>query len=136
MLNPVDMLGSATADSFRVALPMVLADPGIDAVIVLFVPPVAVDAADVGAAISQATADANQPDKPVLAAILAANGAPATLRVGRPDPVVRLPGGGRVRTRTRGRLRHLAAPLGRHGASARGRRHRSGSRGRHDRPGG
>ena len=78
--NPVDMLGSATADSFHVALPKVLADPGIDAVIVLFVPPVAVDAADVGAAISRATAAANQPDKPVLAAILAANGAPATLR--------------------------------------------------------
>ena len=74
------MLGSATADSFHVALPMVLADPGIDAVIVLFVPPVAVEAADVGAAISRATAAANQPDKPVLAAILAANGAPATLR--------------------------------------------------------
>ena len=53
--------------------------------------------------------------------------------LGRPDPVVRLPGGGSVRTRTRGRLRQLAAPLGRHGASARGRRHRSGSRGRHDR---
>ena len=78
--NPVDMLGSATADSFRVALPKVLADPGIDAVIVLFVPPVAVTAADVGEAISAATAAADQPEKPVLAAILAAGGAPATLR--------------------------------------------------------
>jgi acetyl coenzyme A synthetase (ADP forming)-like protein len=78
--NPVDMLGSATAGSFRVALPKVLADPGIDAVIVLFVPPVAVAATDVGEAISAATAEADQPEKPVLAAILAAGGAPATLR--------------------------------------------------------
>jgi acetyl coenzyme A synthetase (ADP forming)-like protein len=78
--NPVDMLGSATADSFRTALPKILADPGIDAVVVLFVPPVSVDAVDVGEAISRATAEADQPDKPVLAAILAATGAPATLR--------------------------------------------------------
>ena len=78
--NPVDMLGSATAASFHAALPVILADPGIDAVIALFVPPVAVEAADVGEAISRATAEANQPDKPVLAAILAAGGAPATLR--------------------------------------------------------
>ena len=35
--NPVDMLGSASAKSFRDVLPIVLADPAIDAVIVLFV---------------------------------------------------------------------------------------------------
>ncbi|MGZ8687037.1 MAG: GNAT family N-acetyltransferase, partial [Gaiellaceae bacterium] len=78
--NPIDMLGSATAESFHAALPVILADPGIDAAIVLFVPPVAVEAADVGTAISMAVAEADQPDKPVLAAILAATGAPATLR--------------------------------------------------------
>ena len=54
--------------------------PGIDAVIALFVPTVAVEAAGVGEAISRATAEANQPDKPVLAVILASTGAPATLR--------------------------------------------------------
>jgi acetate---CoA ligase (ADP-forming) len=78
--NPVDMLGSATADAFEKALPLILADPGIDAAIVLFVPAASVEAADVGAAISRAAAAANQPEKPVLAAILAATGAPATLR--------------------------------------------------------
>ena len=78
--NPVDMLGSATAESFYTALPVILADPGVDAAIALFVPPVSVDAADVGAAISRAAAEADQPGKPVLAAILAATGAPATLR--------------------------------------------------------
>ena len=78
--NPVDMLGSATAESFERALPLILSDPGIDAVIALFVPAASVEAADVGGAISRATAAANQPEKPVLAAILAATGAPTTLR--------------------------------------------------------
>jgi acetyl coenzyme A synthetase (ADP forming)-like protein len=78
--NPVDMLGSATAESFGKALPLILADPGIDAVIALFVPAANVEAADVGAAISRATAAAARPEKPVLAAILASAGNPATLR--------------------------------------------------------
>ena len=39
LANPIDMLGSATAATYEAAMPHVLADPGIDAVIVLFVPP-------------------------------------------------------------------------------------------------
>jgi len=77
--NPVDMLGSANDRSFAAALPIVLSDPGVDAVIVLFVPPVAVDTQLVGSAISLAVA-ASDTGKPVLASILAAEGAPATLR--------------------------------------------------------
>ena len=76
--NPIDMLGSATAASYEKALPLILADPGVDALIVLFVPPVAVTADDVGAAIAAAAA-AGPPDKPVLASIIAAGGTPATL---------------------------------------------------------
>ncbi len=78
--NPVDMLGSATAELYRRAVPLLLADPGIDAAILLFVPPVAVPARDVGAAMSEAVAAAGEPEKPVLTCILAAEGAPATLR--------------------------------------------------------
>ena len=76
--NPIDMLGSATAQSYAKALPLILADPGVDALIALFVPPVAVNADDVGAAIAAAAA-AGPPEKPVLASIIAAGGAPATL---------------------------------------------------------
>ena len=54
--NPIDMLGSATAASYEKALPLILEDPGVDALIVLFVPPVAVTADDVGAAIAAAAA--------------------------------------------------------------------------------
>jgi acyl-CoA synthetase (NDP forming) len=77
--NPVDMLGSATAGDYRAVLPLLLADASIDAAIVLFVPPVAVATTDVGAAISDAVAESGT-TKTVLAAILAAEGAPATLR--------------------------------------------------------
>ena len=74
--NPVDMLGSANDESYRRALPVLLDDPGIDSVIVLFVPVVGVDESDVGAAISRAAREAG--DKTVLCAFLSAKGAPAS----------------------------------------------------------
>jgi len=83
--NPVDMLGSANAKSFRAVLPIVLADPGIDAVIALFVPTVGIDEDEVGAAISAAAAEAAG-DKTVLCAFLSAKGAPASLRSAAPVP--------------------------------------------------
>jgi acetate---CoA ligase (ADP-forming) len=83
--NPVDMLGGATADAYRHALPLLLADPGVDAVIALFVPPVVATPHEVGAAISEAAAEAGG-QKPVLACVLAAEGAPASLRSAAPVP--------------------------------------------------
>jgi len=71
--NPVDLLGSATAGTYEVALPIVLADPGIDAVIVLFVPPVVATTADVAAAIASVSATA---DKPILPVVISADGSP------------------------------------------------------------
>ncbi len=56
LANPVDLLGSATAETYARALPAVVADEGVDAVIVLFVPAAEVDAADVAAAIEEAHA--------------------------------------------------------------------------------
>jgi acetate---CoA ligase (ADP-forming) len=82
--NPIDMLGSANARSFADVLPLVLADPGIDAVITLFVPTVGVNEDEVGAAISRAAASTGE--KPVLCAFLSARGAPATLRSVAPVP--------------------------------------------------
>ena len=51
--NPVDMLGSATGATYEEVLPIVLADPGVDAVIVLFVPPVVAGAEEVAAAVGR-----------------------------------------------------------------------------------
>ena len=86
--NPIDMLGSATAKTFADVLPLVLADPGIDALVVLFVPTVGISEEDVGAAISRAAAAT---EKPVLCAFLSAKGAPASLRSAAPVPFFSYP---------------------------------------------
>ncbi|HEY3182198.1 MAG TPA: GNAT family N-acetyltransferase [Gaiellaceae bacterium] len=75
--NPVDMLGSATAGLYESALPILLDDPGVDAVIVLFVPAVSATANDVAAAVAAAATAA---DKPVLAVVMSSEGIPAALR--------------------------------------------------------
>ncbi len=75
--NPVDMLGSATPESYERALPALLADPGIDAVVVLFVPAARATARGVAEAIARAAEGA---EKPVLAVVLSAEGIPPALR--------------------------------------------------------
>jgi acetyl coenzyme A synthetase (ADP forming)-like protein len=87
--NPVDILGSANAKTFADVMPVVLADPSVDSLIVLFVPTVGVSEDDVGAAISRAAAGAA--GKPVLCAFLSAKGAPATLRGDAPIPAFSYP---------------------------------------------
>jgi acetyl coenzyme A synthetase (ADP forming)-like protein len=79
LANPVDMLGSATATSYEATLPIVLADPAVDSVIVLFVPPATAGAEDVARGLAR-TLEAASTDKPVLAALLSAEGIPAALR--------------------------------------------------------
>ena len=67
LTNPVDLLGSATAATYDAVIGPVLADPNVDALIVLFVPPVVAGAQEVAAAIR--TAVARMPRvKPVIAA--------------------------------------------------------------------
>jgi acetyl coenzyme A synthetase (ADP forming)-like protein len=77
--NPIDLLGSATAATYEAALPPLLADPRVDALIVLFVPPVVAGAEEVTGAITRAVAAA-APEKPVLAVVISADGTPAALR--------------------------------------------------------
>ncbi len=67
--NPVDLLGSATAADYERAVPLLLADPRIDALIALFVPPVSAGAGEVADAIERTARGA---EKPVLASLLAA----------------------------------------------------------------
>jgi acyl-CoA synthetase (NDP forming) len=67
--NPVDLLGSATAADYERAVPLLLADPRVDALITLFVPPVSAGAAEVADALERTSAGSS---KPVLASLLAA----------------------------------------------------------------
>jgi acyl-CoA synthetase (NDP forming) len=71
--NPVDLLVSATGDTYAKALPILLADPGVDAVMALFVLTIVADTTDVAASIAHASEGA---EKPVVPVILSAEGAP------------------------------------------------------------
>jgi acyl-CoA synthetase (NDP forming) len=61
--NPVDMIASATPDQFEMALDSLSADPNVDALIVVFVPPIMIDELGVADAIIKTRA---RTDKPYL----------------------------------------------------------------------
>lgn len=65
--NPVDLIASADADRYRAALAAVVADPSLDAFVVLFVSPVMIDAAAVASAIAAETRGCG---RPVLACVM------------------------------------------------------------------
>ncbi len=73
LANPVDMLGSATEASYEAVVPILLADPQVDALIVLFVPPATAGTEDVAEGIARAL-ESRPADKPVLAALISAEG--------------------------------------------------------------
>jgi acetate---CoA ligase (ADP-forming) len=77
LTNPVDMIASATPQSYRVAVEAVLADPGIDAVIATFVPPLGIRQEDVAEAIVEVVE--RQKEKPVLAVLMGREGLPQGL---------------------------------------------------------
>ncbi len=91
--NPVDMISSATPESFEKAAAAVLADPKIDALLVLYVPPIVTNASEVAESIVRGVAEAtrladleNRPHKPVLSCFLGTHGlqeSMATLHEGR-----------------------------------------------------
>jgi acetate---CoA ligase (ADP-forming) len=79
LANPVDLLGSATAATFEAVIPALLEDKRLDALIVLFVPPVVAGTDEVAGAILEAV-DRAGTDKPVLAVLISREGTPAALR--------------------------------------------------------
>jgi acetyl coenzyme A synthetase (ADP forming)-like protein len=87
--NPVDLLGSATPATYAAVLPPLLADPNVDALIVLFVPPVIAGAEEVAEALQQTLAKLPTA-KPVLAVVMSADGTPAALRTS-DSPVAAFP---------------------------------------------
>ena len=71
LANPVDLLGSANGSTYERTLPLVLADPNVDAVIALFVPPVVEDPRTVVAVLEQI---AGASPKPLLPVVMSADG--------------------------------------------------------------
>lgn len=77
--NPVDMIASATADQYRQAMEIIGADPGIDAVIVIFIPPLVTRVEDAASAIVEG-ARTLIGRKPVLSVFMQSRGVPDELR--------------------------------------------------------
>jgi acetyl coenzyme A synthetase (ADP forming)-like protein len=77
LTNPVDMIASATPQSYRIAVEAVLADPNVDAVVATFVPPLGVRQEDVAEAIVSVAA--GQTEKPVVAVLMGREGLPQGL---------------------------------------------------------
>jgi len=75
--NPVDMIASATAPSYEQALRLLIADQNVDAVIVIFVPPLATGAPEVARAILTGAAGSK---KPILSCFMGSHGLPESLQ--------------------------------------------------------
>jgi acetyl coenzyme A synthetase (ADP forming)-like protein len=87
LANPVDMLASATADHYRRAARALLADPNVDSLLVIFIPPLVTEADDVARAILEG-AQGGESGKTVLAVFMSAHGGPPALA---PIPSYRFP---------------------------------------------
>lgn len=77
--NPVDMIASATHRQYREAMEILGGDPGIDAIIVIFIPPLITRAEDVASAIIDGARSLDG-TKPVLTVFMQSRGVPDELR--------------------------------------------------------
>jgi acetyl coenzyme A synthetase (ADP forming)-like protein len=86
--NPVDMIASAGAEDYRRAIQLLLHDPAIDSVLVIYIPVMATDAELVSAAIRDCGIEARAAGKTVLATFMSVHGTPDALV---PVPSYRFP---------------------------------------------
>jgi acyl-CoA synthetase (NDP forming) len=85
--NPIDMIASATPEQYRRALAVVGADPNVDAVVAIYVPPMVSQPEEVARAIADGAGKVPA-EKPVATVFLSSRGAPPMLSTG---PRGRLP---------------------------------------------
>lgn len=86
--NPVDMIASATAEDYRRSIGVLLADPTIDTILVIYIPVFATDAEGVMSVIGECGAEARAMGKTMLATFMSTQGTPAALA---PVPSYRFP---------------------------------------------
>ncbi len=77
--NPVDLIASATADQYREAINAVAADPNVDALVIIFIPPLLTLARDVARVITESARKLAR-SKPVITVFMSAEGVPEELR--------------------------------------------------------
>ena len=107
--NPVDMVASASAANYGHAVRVLADDEGVDALLVIFIPPVVTDPADVARELATASADIGLP---VVSVFMSELGVPAELTAAR-IPSFRFPeGAARALGRVAAYGRWRAADLG------------------------
>jgi acetyl coenzyme A synthetase (ADP forming)-like protein len=79
--NPIDMIASATPEQYARAIEAMGADPNVDALVVVYVPPLVTKPEEIARAIA-AGAGAVPAEKPVLCVFLSSKGAPPLLGQG------------------------------------------------------
>jgi acetyl coenzyme A synthetase (ADP forming)-like protein len=79
--NPVDMIASATPEHYVRTMQVVGADPLIDALVVIYIPPFVTDPEEIAQAMATG-AGGVPPEKPVLTVFMSSHGAPAGLHRG------------------------------------------------------
>jgi acetate---CoA ligase (ADP-forming) len=86
--NPVDMIASATAENYGRSMRVLAEDPGVDSLLVIFIPPVVTRAADVAREVATAAAGINagrprEEQIPVVSVFMSEQGYPEELGVAR-----------------------------------------------------
>lgn len=79
--NPVDMIASASAEQYREAIRVIGDDPNVDALIVIFIPPLVTRPEDAARAVVDGVRSLNG-EKTVLSVFMQARGVPNELRSG------------------------------------------------------
>ena len=84
LTNPIDLVASATPDTYRRSLEVLFSSGEVDSVVVIFTPPLGTQADDVASAVTLASAEAESAghSRPVVAAFLGAPTAAAILQRG------------------------------------------------------
>jgi acetate---CoA ligase (ADP-forming) len=73
--NPVDMIASADAETYRRTIETMAGDPSVDAIVAIFIPPLVTQAPDVAEALRAAAVDTEAAGKPLLAVWMATDDA-------------------------------------------------------------
>ena len=79
--NPIDMIASATAEQYERTIEIVGADPNVDALVVIYVPPLVTTAEEIAGAVVRGALKVPA-HKPVLTVFLSSKGAPPMLATG------------------------------------------------------
>jgi acetyl coenzyme A synthetase (ADP forming)-like protein len=84
--NPIDMVASANASQYEASIEAMGADPGVDSLVVIYVPPMVTKPQEIAAAIASGAGKVPG-EKPVLTVFLSSKGAPAVLAGGPRGPL-------------------------------------------------